>query len=367
MAKPAYAARRNKIVRQLKSSGMDALLVTNETNVTYLTGFSGDSSALLIAKNGQLIISDTRYTQQIKDECPGLEMQIRDSGSTMIEQFADAMQSFKISKVGVESDSVTHDQWTQMSEGIEKVKLVPTTGIVAKLRQIKDAWELEQIREAVRFAQRGFATLRAGLTGDKSELQVTHDLEHSMRSFGAMGEAFESIIAVGSNAALPHARPGKRLISESPILLVDWGAETSFKYRSDITRVLVTGKMSSKLEKVYSVVLDAQMAAIKAIRPGASCKAIDNIARSRIEKAGFGKNFGHGLGHSFGLEIHEMPRFSPLSDDKLQPGMVMTVEPGIYLPGWGGVRIEDDVLVTKDGHEVLTSVSKELCDQMVEL
>jgi Xaa-Pro aminopeptidase len=158
---------------------------------------------------------------------------------------------------------------------------------------------------------------------------------------------------------LPHAMPGKQRISDSSFLLVDWGAETIGGYKSDLTRILVTGKIPPKLEKIYRVVLNAQQEAIQKIRPGAKCADIDAAARNIIEQAGFGKFFGHGLGHSFGLNIHESPRFSPISTDELKPGMILTVEPGIYLPQFGGVRIEDDVLVTKDGHEVLTSIPKQ--------
>lgn len=165
---------------------------------------------------------------------------------------------------------------------------------------------------------------------------------------------------------MPHARPGQLKISDNDLLLTDWGAESAGGYRSDLTRTYVTGKkISKKFEKIYSVVLKAQLTAIKKIRPGARCADVDEAARKVIDQAGYGKYFGHGLGHGIGLNIHENPRFSPLSDDILEPGMVVTVEPGIYLPDWGGIRIEDDILVTKDGHEVLTSVPKSLEDMLI--
>jgi Xaa-Pro aminopeptidase len=179
-----------------------------------------------------------------------------------------------------------------------------------------------------------------------------------MRRFGARGAAFPPIVAVGAQAALPHAHPGRRRISEAGFVLIDWGAATFGGYKSDLTRVLVTGKIPPKLEKIYRVVLKAQQEAIQKIRPGAKCSDIDTAARNVIEAAGFGKNFGHGLGHGIGLNIHEGPRFAPISEDELKPGMILTVEPGIYLPHFGGVRIEDDVLITKSGHEVLSSVPK---------
>jgi Xaa-Pro aminopeptidase len=187
-----------------------------------------------------------------------------------------------------------------------------------------------------------------------------------MRSFGANGPGFEPIVGVGPTAALPHAHAGDLKVSESPVLLVDWGAETQSGYRSDLTRVFFTGKITKQMETVYKVVLKAHQKAIAAIKPGVSCKAVDTIARKIIADAGFGKYFGHGLGHGFGLDIHESVRMSPLSDQVFEPGMVITVEPGIYLPGKFGVRIEDDILVTNDGHEVLSSVPREFDDAVVE-
>ena len=213
---------------------------------------------------------------------------------------------------------------------------------------------------AVRLAERGFETLRAGLRPELTELEVAHDLEHAMRRFGSPGAAFPPIIAAGPRAALPHAHPTTALACATDHLLVDWGANSPGGYKSDLTRVLITGKLSAKLEKLYRVVLEAQRQGIAAIRPGAVGKDVDAAARKVIEDAGFGKFFGHSLGHGIGLNIHEGPRLAAVSETVLEPGMIVTVEPGIYLPGLAGVRIEDDVLVTAEGHEVLTSVPKEL-------
>lgn len=186
-----------------------------------------------------------------------------------------------------------------------------------------------------------------------------------MRQFGAARASFDPIVAVGERAALPHARPGSNRVSSSDFLLIDWGAATHEGYKSDLTRVFVTGKILPKLEKIYRVVLKAQRRGISKIRPGVCCCDVDAAAREVIEQSGYGKNFGHGIGHGIGLDIHEEPRMSPVSKTVLKPGMVVTVEPGVYLPGWGGVRIEDDVLVTRDGHKVLTSVPKEFEDAVL--
>jgi Xaa-Pro aminopeptidase len=202
------------------------------------------------------------------------------------------------------------------------------------------------------------------LTPEMSELDVAAELEYRARRFGAKALAFPPLVGVGWRAALPHAAPTSRRLRESDFILIDWGANSGL-YLSDLTRVLVTGKISAKFRKIYGIVLTAQLAAIDAIRPGISCEQVDSVARTIIAKAGYGSAFGHGLGHGTGLDIHESPRFAAGQKAKLQPGMIVTVEPGIYLPDWGGVRIEDDVLVTRTGHEVLTDVPKEIEDCVV--
>ena len=205
--------------------------------------------------------------------------------------------------------------------------------------------------------------MKVSLTPDTTENQIAAELENQVRRFGGKGLSFTPIVGVGPRAALPHGFATEKQIHESPFVLIDWGA-CEGQYVSDLTRVLVTGKLPAKLRKIYNIVLKAQRAAIEAIRPGVECSAIDKIARDIIVKAGFGKEFGHGLGHGIGLEIHEAPRFSMLADTVLKAGMIMTVEPGIYIPGWGGVRIEDDILVTRNGYEELTDVPREL-DQCI--
>ena len=216
-----------------------------------------------------------------------------------------------------------------------------------------------QIREAIHQAERGFALLRASLRGEMSELQAANELEHAMRRFGARQAKFRDDCRRRPSCR-PSTRPADlRSHRGGGLLLVDWGATNGQGYRSDLTRILATATISPKLEKLHGVVLNAQRQAIEAIRPGVRPREVDRIARDVIAKAGWGKNFGHGLGHGIGLEIHEGPRISRTSKDILKAGMVVTVEPGVYLPGWGGIRIEDDVLVTRNGHEVLSSLSRE--------
>lgn len=359
MSKDYLAARQKKLISQLKRIGAEALLVTSETNVTYLTGFSGDSSYLLIGKSQTVLISDGRYTTQLEEECPGLDVYIRKATESMTTALEKVLKKSHLPKLGFESHVVTCDLLDALSGLTPAVQWIPVSGLVEELRMIKDVSEIQEIREAVSQAQRGYEVFRAMLTDEMTELQGAHELEHAMRRFGARQAAFDPIVAVGERAALPHAIPTQKQMGEAPFLLVDWGAMTQNGYRSDLTRMIVRGRASAKFEKVYQTVLKAQLAAIKAIRPGVSCQEVDQTARTIIQKAGFGKQFTHSLGHGIGLDIHEGPRLGGNITTELKPGMIVTVEPGIYLPGWGGVRIEDDVLVTRTGHEVLTSVPKD--------
>jgi Xaa-Pro aminopeptidase len=252
----------------------------------------------------------------------------------------------------------------RIAEKLPKLEIGATSGMVEHLRQVKDKEELALIRGAARIAEKSFAVIRAGLRLEQTEKQIGDALEHQMRLFGGDGPAFDSIVAVGLRAALPHAKLADQHVGGGDILLVDWGAQWRL-YKSDLTRVLVTGKISTKLRRVYEVVLSAQAKAIKAIRPGVPTTEVDAAARKVIAEAGFQRRFNHGIGHGLGLEIHESPRMTGKNTAALKPGMVVTVEPGVYIPGWGGVRIEDDVLVTRDGHEVLTSLPKQFEEMVV--
>lgn len=359
MAADRFQSRRRKLLAKIRAEKLGALLVTNEVNVTYLTGFTGDSSYLLLGPDVETLISDTRYGVQIEEECPGLETYIRDSSEKIDVSGGKVIAKAGLRKIGFESETTTHAQWGRLQKNAEQVEWVATSQLVEKLRMVKDAAEIAEIRRAVDLAERAFRMMVASLHPRMTEREASFELEGAIRRFGGEGVAFHSIVAVGDRAALPHYYPGERRIEEADFLLVDWGALSAGGYRSDLTRIVTTGRLSPKLEKLYRVVLSAQEAAIDAMKPGAACKDVDAVARNLISEAGYGKKFGHGLGHGIGLEIHEEPRMSPISEDVLEPGMVVTVEPGIYLPGWGGVRIEDDVLITKTGCEVLTSVPKQ--------
>jgi Xaa-Pro aminopeptidase len=354
-----FALRRDKLVQRLKATGTGALLVSDETNVRYLTGFTGDSSFLLFDGKHCIFISDGRYTTQIRQECPGLETYIRLPAELPHAAVANVVNRCGCRSLAVEA-SMSLGFAEKLKEGVKVLELRVSDGLVEELRQIKDAGEVAEIRRAIRLAERGFEVLRAELRGDLPETAVANNLEHSLREFGARGCSFPPIVAAGPRSALPHGRPSPELVSSGEFVLVDWGAVAPSGYVSDLTRVLAITKISPKLERVYGVVLKAQLAAIAAIRPGVRSRDVDAVARRVIDDAGFGKRFTHGLGHGIGLEVHEGPRLNAATETPLRPGMVVTVEPGVYIEGWGGVRIEDDVLVTRSGCEVLTSVPKEL-------
>ena len=354
-----YAARRNRLRRSLRKHDVDAILVTHEPNVTYLSGFTGDSTSLLVSRRNDVLISDSRFTTQIGEQCEGLQADIRTQAVTWLKQLTRILGRLGTAMVGFEADHLTVARHAALDKHLTKTSLISTTGIVEALRAIKDKEEVKAIRHAIVVAEKTMRVISAGLTREQTENQVVAEIEYRIRQFGGVGCAFSPIVGVGPRAAPPHAPPTDTQIGESDCVLIDWGVRVG-QYVSDLTRVFVTGRISPKLQRVYGVVLNAQAQAIDAIRPGALLADVDNIARTAIAKAGYGKHFGHGLGHGIGLEVHEDPRFSATQPGVLSAGMVVTVEPGIYLPGWGGVRIEDDVLVTRDGHEVLSSIPKEL-------
>jgi Xaa-Pro aminopeptidase len=358
--------RREKLKEAVAADRADALLVTSETNVGYLTGFTGDASALLLARDRAVMISDGRYEAQIAQECPGLDVHIRPVGRPLTKAIADVAGKLGARRIAFEATAMSVAEFEEIREALPEAEFVGVKGRVEALRMVKDEGEVAAIREAIDIAERAFTLLRAGLRAEQTEKDAADSLEMLLRRCGASAASFPPIVAVGARSALPHARPtaAARIVPDD-LVLVDWGA-TGDRYKSDLTRVLATGKVTPKFEEVYRTVLAAQGRGIAAVRPGAKAADVDAEARSVIEEAGFGRFFSHGLGHGIGLDIHEGPWLRTGSDVVLRPGMVVTIEPGIYLPGWGGIRIEDDVLVTPDGCEVLTHVPKSLeCVEMM--
>lgn len=352
--------RREKLARSLKADQADALLVTNATNVRYLTGFTGEDAALLVTRDRAVIVSDGRFTTQLRQECPDLEASIRSVGQTQPEFIAEVVGKLGVRRLAFEGAALSVADCETLRAKLPTVALHGVVDRVEALRAIKDKEEVAAIREAIGYAERAFSMLRAGLRLGDSEKDVADALEGYLRHCGASAASFPPIVAVGPHAALPHARPtAEARVGDADFVLIDWGA-TGRPYKSDLTRVLVTGKVTPKFEKIYRTVLAAQERGIATIRPGVLAQDVDAEARSVIEEAGFGPFFDHGLGHGLGMDIHEAPRLRKGAEFPLRAGMVITVEPGIYLPDWGGIRIEDDVLVTPNGCEILTRIPRAL-------
>lgn len=359
--------RRENVTQLITDEGLDAFLVTSVPNVTYLTGFTGDSSAVILTRERVILISDPRYTGQIADECPELPTHIRKPTRKLFEAIGDVLTGLGVKNVGCESSNLTLTDAQTLRDNAGNIDWKPATDRVERFRMVKDEMELAEIREAIRIAERAFTAMRALMRPEDTEKELADALEGFVRRGGGATCAFAPIVAVGARAALPHCPPTSQRVHEAGLLLVDWGATTVSGYRSDLTRVIDTHRTTrlandsrERLAEIHGIVLAAQQAAMQAIRPGVKATEVDRAAREVIERAGYGENFGHGLGHGFGLQIHESPFLRSTSDVIIREGMVFTLEPGIYLPGWGGVRIEDDVRVTGEGCEVLTSVPRDL-------
>lgn len=361
-----YEKRRERLRRAVRESGAEAFLVTSVINVGYLTGFTGEDSYLIVHRDGEVLISDPRFEEQIAEECSGLKTFIRTPQTTLLNATAKQLAAGKWSSVLVEGNTITLAAFEHLKENVPSASLVASRGLVEDLRVIKDKDEIAVTRMAVELAQRVFTSVRSTLRSQLSEWEVACEIERLSRELGGNGTSFKPIVAVGARAALPHAVPGQQRIESAPFVLIDWGV-TARGYRSDLTRVLCTGKIPPKFSRMYETVLAAQQAAIAALGPGVMVSQVDRVARELIERQGMGKRFNHGLGHGIGLEIHEAPRLGQNQDRALEPGMIVTVEPGVYYPGFGGVRIEDDVLITRDGYEVLSSLPRALEENRVEL
>ncbi len=361
---PILLDRIRKLQRRLRKLRVDALLVTNPRDIRYLTNFVGDDSWAIVQASATRVhvLSDSRFDEQISIEAPHVIAHMRKTG--LPEELARVAEEHGIGRIGLQSGYVTLATRKALEKKLGAKYLKDVEDGLLTQRAIKDKTEIAAIRKAGEIQQEAFKRLLRTLRAGQTEYQIAAQLEYEMRMLGADGPSFPTIVAAGANASLPHAIPGKAKLQRNNILLIDWGARYN-GYCSDMTRVIALGKMPPKIREIYQIVLDAQLAGIAAIKPGASLKEVDAAARSVIEQAGYGDYFGHGLGHGLGLNIHEQPSLGKRVKGELEPGHVVTVEPGIYLPGIGGVRIEDDVLVTDRGRKVLTSLPKDLDSAMI--
>ena len=365
-----HTQRRAGLSKSLKKDGHDAILVTNPVSVTYLTGFTGDSSFLLLHGKGAVLVTDDRYATQAEAECPGLELHVRPHTKTLPQAAGEVLTKAGIKACTVEADHCPLALLGAIQSHAAKATFTPVAGQVEALRVLKDASEVEQIRTAVRVAERAFVMFKSMLREADTEKDMVDALESYVRRSGGKGTAFPPIVAVGDRGAQPHCQPGSRRLGEASKLLVDFGADVG--YKSDLTRTFrspfgVAPTRRNKMERVghsldelHELVVQAQAAAAATVRAGVPAKDVDAAARKVIEKAGFAEYFTHGLGHGIGLEVHELPRVRQNSDDVLDVGMVITLEPGLYIPGWGGVRVEDDYLVTREGATCLSMLPKDV-------
>jgi Xaa-Pro aminopeptidase len=351
------SARVDALLAAIAERELDALLVSDLVNVRWLTGFTGSNAAAVVGPAQRRFVTDFRYltqaSEQVDDEWE------REISSDLLKHVAEGLPDGPL-RLGFDDAHLSVKQHAQLAEQVgEGVELVAAGGVVEALRAVKDASEIDAIRAAARLADAAFEeVVGAGIVG-RTEREVALDLEIAMRRRGAEAPSFAPIVAAGAHGALPHAVPRDVPIPAGTLVVIDWGAQLG-GYASDCTRTVATGELDPRDHAVYDLVLRAQEAALEAVRPGPTGREVDAIARAIIDEAGHAEHFGHGLGHGVGLEVHEGPRLSKIGTDSLGAGNVVTVEPGVYVPGAVGVRIEDLVAITEDGHEVLSGLPKAL-------
>jgi Xaa-Pro aminopeptidase len=344
----------------LETAGADAFLETHLPNIYYLCGFSGDSGALLVDSASATLFSDGRFTIQAKEETRGIRVQIHKG--PLLEAVGSHLRGRKRQKIAVSPSRITLAGWKALRKTAGgNLKWVAVDGIVESLRAVKDATEIDRIRDAARLGsqvmEETIRLVRPGVT----ELDIAAEIGYRMRRKGASGESFEAIVAAGPRSALPHARPTTRRIGKNELVVLDLGAILR-RYCSDLTRTVHVGKASRRVRQWYQAVLDAQAAARDALKSGATCGAIDAAARNVLQRKELGRYFVHSTGHGIGLEIHEAPRIARDQKKLLETGNVVTLEPGVYVEGVGGIRIEDDALVTPGGAEILTTAPREFLE-----
>ncbi len=334
---------------------IEAFMSMRPENRRYLSGFTGTAGTLLITADKALLFTDFRYVEQAVSQAPQFEVIL--AGIDPFQAIAE--QGLSISRLGFEGDFLTYADFGKLRQALPQVEPVSCSELIDDLRAVKDPGEIELIRQAVRIADQSFNSILQSLQIGQTEEEIAVEMEFQMRRAGASGRSFDFIVASGWRSALPHGVASTKKVQAGEFLTLDFGAVYQ-GYCSDITRTLFLGEPDERQREIYDLVLAANRAGIETVRPGRTGKEVDAVVRRLIEAAGYGQNFGHGLGHSVGLAIHEGPNLNTREERVLEPGMTVTVEPGVYIPGWGGVRIEDLVVVTESGCEVLTRSPKEL-------
>ena len=349
--------RRSNLKRYFEEYSLDAVLLTDLGNIRYLCGFSGTEGALLVSQNIAWFLCDSRYTAQANEEVQAAE--IKECAANRIDAIVTIAHENGLKRIGFEAAHTTVSAFRRLSEKLIGIELVELGPDLDEIRICKDRAEIEQLSIVANLSSQALAAVLGTIKPGAKEIDVAAALEYEMRRRGADGKAFDFIVASGIRGAMPHGRASGKNISAGELVTIDFGALKD-GYHSDETVTVACGEPGVRAREIHSIVKAAHDIAIEAVRPGISCKDLDEVARSYIRDKGYGDYFGHGLGHGIGIEIHEMPTVSPRSMSVLDVGMVITIEPGIYISGFGGVRIEDTVVVTGDGCSVLTSADKKL-------
>ncbi len=358
MKTPPYAERRQALLALLERDELGALLVQHLPNIRYLTGFTGSAGLLLVSAQATVLVTDFRYATQAPQEAVGIDVQI--DPSSIWDRLGRVLLQWNVERLGVESHVLTTRDADRLSR-LTRSRLVQTTDLVEHLRAAKDAGEVDAIRNAARLAQEALAEVLPEVRAGDRELDVAARLESALRRRGSEWHPFQTIVASGPRAALPHARSSTREVGAGELLLIDFGAQVD-GYCADLTRTVVVGRADERQRTVYAIVAEAQARARANVRARQTGREADHLAREVIASHGFADAFGHSLGHGLGLEVHEAPRLSQTNEAPLPQNAVVTIEPGIYLPGWGGVRLEDDVYLGPNGAELLSDGRTELLE-----
>jgi Xaa-Pro aminopeptidase len=332
---------------------LDGYLIQNRMDQYWLTGFTGEDGPVLVTDRAIVLLTDGRFDEAARREAPYAKKVLRKKRTPEVN--AREIRRHKLTRLGFDPGQMTVGEFNELKKFMKPTRLVPAGGLCGNMRLNKDAGEVAAIRKAIMVAQEAFRRLRESIEPGQTERQLAARLEYEMQMRGAQGASFPTIVAAGPNASLPHYEAGEGRVTDTDPILIDWGARVEW-YCSDLTRMVWPANPPGELKEIDKIVHEAHDRAIAAVRPGIKAEVVDQVARDVITKAGYGPRFNHALGHGLGLDVHEAPRVGKGTRDLLKPGMIITIEPGIYVPGVGGVRIEDDVLVTETGHEVLTSL-----------
>ena len=350
-------SRIDKLLHEISERGAEAALLHSPESIRYFTGFTGEGYAF-VCGDTKIVVTDSRYTEAAANQAIGWKIEGR-SFDKFLSVLIDQVRALGIKAITVEDDFLPVTDYREIHAAVPTVQLVSAAGVGVKIRSIKDADEIAKHKKAAQITDQVFQYALKVTKPGMSEIDLVTELTYYMSKEFKANKAFDYIVASGTNGSMPHAVPTTKLIEQGDMVTLDFGAEYD-GYKADMTRTYAVGKPADKLVEIYHIVQEAQRLASEALKPGVSCKAIDAVARDYIAQKGYGSCFGHGLGHGVGLQIHEQPRLSLLSTAVLEPGMIVTVEPGIYLPGIGGVRIEDTCLITENGWESLFTSDKSL-------